>query len=116
MCAGRKAVRDAELAGFSIPAGQALWVGLSSVIRGDPRWPETAANDDPLRPDRFNPDRFLSPEGGAQGSQLVFGAGEAMKECMHEPNHPVSSLRIKTLGCALIQGTPANTIIKLSSG
>ena len=30
---GRKAIADTELAGFSIPAGQALWVGLSSVIK-----------------------------------------------------------------------------------
>ena len=31
--------------------------------------------DDPLHPDKFNPDRFQTPEGGPQGSQLVFGAG-----------------------------------------
>lgn len=46
----------------------------------DPRWPsEGVSSSDPLHPDNFNPDRFLTREGQKQGSQVPFGLG--MRTC-----------------------------------
>ena len=61
-----------------------MWIGLSSVIKGDTRW-ASKTPEDPLHPDLFYPDRFLSittpGELGAQ--QLVFGAGRHQCLGMH---------------------------------
>ena len=45
------------------------------ICRNDPRWPADNKESPELGSDLFNPDRFLTSTGSAQGSQLIFGAG-----------------------------------------
>lgn len=68
----RKPTQDVQVGEYLIPAGQPTMVALNYVLRTDPRW-QGATGD--LSPDKFYPERFLSEEGKAQGSQIPFGAG-----------------------------------------
>eukprot|EP00882_Tetradesmus_deserticola_P009214 GHRQ01009718.1.p4 GENE.GHRQ01009718.1~~GHRQ01009718.1.p4 ORF type:complete len:153 (+),score=39.74 GHRQ01009718.1:1289-1747(+) len=69
----------ATLGQFKLEPGQSTWVGLNHIIKSDPRWQEATGE---MHPANFNPDRFLTPEGREQGTQLVFGAGS--RSCLGE--------------------------------
>ena len=79
---GRRSLKAAQVSGYDLKGDQAMWIGLSSVLKDDPRW-SSKASEDPLSPDRFNPDRFLSISGDLGSQQLVFGAGRHQCLGMH---------------------------------
>ena len=88
-------MQDTQLGGFAVAKGQPVTIALNYIMKMDPRWPAAtgsssssssdgaAASQQPATaaaapsedPSSFWPERFLTPEGRAQGSQWVFGAG-----------------------------------------
>lgn len=64
----RRAVRDLELGGNQVEAGEQLLVPLTYLAKHDPRWPKD---------EEFQPERWLSEEGRQQGPTwfMPFGAG-----------------------------------------
>jgi hypothetical protein len=77
-------LRGSEVLGYEIKGDQAMWIGLSLVIKGDLRWAGKSL-DDPLSPETFNPDRFLpfSSPNDLGSQQLVLGAGRHQCLGMH---------------------------------
>jgi cytochrome P450 len=68
----RTAVRDFELSGYTVPAGKALLLPLKFLAANDGRWAGEAGE---LAPERFVPQRMLTPEGQKAGDLLPFGYG-----------------------------------------
>jgi cytochrome P450 len=96
---GRKvahAPQGAALGPYKLEAGQSAWVGMTHIIKSDPRW-EGATGD--MSPTAFNPERFLTPEGMETGAQLVFGAGA--RACLGER---LAWADIKVLLATLMRG------------
>jgi hypothetical protein len=57
------------------PCSEACCPVFDVMHTQDPRWPHHGT-DDPFDSTRFNPDRFMTPEGQQQGSQIYFGMGQ----------------------------------------
>lgn len=68
----RTAVRDFDLGGYRVPAGKWLLLPLKWLASRDARWVDAEGG---LAPDRFCPERMLTPEGLKPGDLMPFGHG-----------------------------------------
>jgi cytochrome P450 len=78
----RRAVQDCEIGdGYLIPAGRKILVHVGEAIVNDERWLSTDTNNNTndkntnIMSKIFEPERWLSDEGGRVGGWLPFGGG-----------------------------------------
>ncbi|MEW5307004.1 MAG: hypothetical protein WDW36_009426 [Sanguina aurantia] len=76
----RQSSKDFGLGGFLIPKDMIISVAIATILQNDPRWAE---EEGALSPLLFNPDRFMTVEGGKAGEQVPFGVGS--RNCLGMP-------------------------------
>jgi cytochrome P450 len=68
----RVALRDFDLAGYTVPQGKQLLLPLKYLSAQDSRWSKKTGD---VSPDAFVPERMLTPEGQKAGDLMPFGHG-----------------------------------------